>query len=124
MLMSMVLFSFSLHARDHLIYSIAQDIPMGYENEIIKKNYYINIGNNQGVNSGAKLDVFRVISKVDPYDNQKRINYNVKIGTLEVIHSDDEAAIATLDSFENEKKSPLLDINNFMIGDAVSVNVK
>lgn len=117
------LFSLNLFARDHLIYSVAEDIPMGYENEIIKKNYYVNIGGSQGVQKGTVLDVYRVISKMNPYDNQKRINYKVKIGELKVVHADDEAAIGKLNKIDTGEDAPLFEVENFMIGDYVSINV-
>lgn len=111
-------------AREHLIYSIDEEIPMGYENEKPKRNYYVNIGSNQGVKAGTTLDVFRVISKSNPYDNLKRINYKVKIGELEVLHSDDHAAIGSLKKIKVGIKDPLFEISSFMIGDYVGVSVK
>jgi hypothetical protein len=117
------LLSFSAYARDHLIYSIDEEVPMGYENEKTKKNYYVNIGANQGVKSGTVLDVFRVISKSNPYNNLKRVNYKVKIGELEVLHSDDEAAIGSLKLIKLGVKDPLFEIRGFMIGDSVSVSI-
>jgi hypothetical protein len=118
------LFSFNLIARDHLIYSVSQEIPMGYEDEIIKKNFYLNIGANQGVNRGATLDVYRVISKSNPYENLKRVNYKVKIGELKVLHSDDEASIGILSTLKDDEETPLVHLKGFMIGDHVSVNTK
>jgi hypothetical protein len=112
------------HARDHLIYSVGRDIPMGYDNEVIRTNYYLNIGSDQGVNSGTILDVFRVISKQNPYDNLKRINYRLKIGELKVLHSDDNASIAVIEKQFSGIKHPILDVEGFMIGDTVSVNVQ
>lgn len=111
-------------AREHLIYSIDEEIPMGYENEKPKRNYYVNIGSNQGVKAGTTLDVFRIISKSNPYDNLKRINYKVKIGELEVLHSDDHAAIGSLKQIKVGIKDPLFEISSFMIGDYVGVSVK
>lgn len=112
------------HAQDHLIYSVAQDLPMGFENEIIRTNYYLNIGSEQGVKSGTIVDVYRVISKQNPYDNLKRINYRLKIGELKVLHSDDSASIAIIEKQYNGIKHPILDVEGFMIGDFVSVNVE
>jgi hypothetical protein len=111
-------------ARDHLIYSVSQEIPMGYENEVIKKNFYLNIGANQGVNQGATLDVYRVISKSNPYENLKRVNYKIKIGELKVLHSDDEASIGVLTNLKDDNETPLIHLKGFMIGDHVSVNTK
>ena len=111
-------------ARDYIIYSIVQDIPMGIQQEVIKKNYYINIGTKQGLDTGATLDVYRTISRLDPYENKQRYNYNVKIGELEVLHAEDEASIAQLGMLRNDKGTPLFEINDFMIGDHVKVQVK
>ena len=119
-----LLFSLNSIARDHLIYSVSEEIPMGYENEITKKNFYLNIGSNQGVEEGTVLDVFRVISKSNPYENLKRINYKIKIGEIKVLHSDDEAAIGILTSLNDSNETPLIHLKGFMIGDHVSVNTK
>lgn len=117
------LFSIQAFARDHLIYSVEEEVPMGYENEKTKKNYYVNIGANQGVKSGTKLDVFRVISKSNPYDNLKRVNYKVKIGELKIVHSDEEAAIGSITQVKFGVDDPLFEIKGFMIGDTVSVSI-
>lgn len=121
-LMSFIIFNFSF-ARDHVIYSISQDIPMGYENETIKKNFYLNIGQNQGVKKGTIIDVFRIISNVNPYNDRKRVNHKVKIGEIFVLHSDDEAAIGKIKSINNNNDYPLFEVNGFMIGDHVTVSI-
>ena len=96
---------------------------MGFENEVLKKNFYVNIGSSQGIKSGTVLNVYRTISKSNPYDDKKRVNYRVKIGELQVLHTEDEAAITVLKSQDKSIKSPHFDINAFMIGDHVSVKV-
>ncbi|MAX65464.1 MAG: hypothetical protein QF441_11995 [Bacteriovoracaceae bacterium] len=120
----LIVFSLKIEARDHLIFSVAEDLPMGYENEVIRRNYYINMGSNQGLSEGAVLDVYRTISKANPYDNQKRVNYRIPIGQLEVIHTEDESAVALVKKVNKNIKDPVFDINNFMIGDHVAVSVK
>lgn len=117
------LFNFSAFARNHLIYTVEEEVPMGYENEITKKNYYVNMGANQGVKPGTILDVFRIISKSNPYDNLKRVNYKVKIGELKVLHSDEEAAIGSIKKMKLGDEDPLFEIRGFMIGDSVSVSI-
>jgi len=101
---------------------MAQDLPMGLENEVIRKNYYINMGAGQGVKKDSILDVFRIVSVQNPYDNKKRVNYKVKIGELKVLHSSDEAAIAMVNEYATGD-IPILELNQFMIGDHVSINV-
>jgi len=111
-------------ARDYIIYSIVQDVPMGYENEVVKKNFYVNMGSKQGVKAGTQLDVFRTISRLDPYETKKRYSYKVKIGELKVLHTEDNTAIGSLSKLNLGEETPLFDVNNFMIGDKVNVHIK
>lgn len=95
---------------------------MGLDNEVIRKNYYINMGKIQGIQKDSVLNVFRIISIQNPYDNKKRVNYKVKIGELKVLHTSDEASIATVNKYETENV-PVFELNQFMIGDHVAINV-
>lgn len=117
-----LLISQNTFARSYVIFSMTQDLPMGIENEVIRKNYYINMGTGQGVKKDSILDVFRIVSVQNPYDNKKRVNYKVKIGELKVIHSSDDAAIAAVSEYEKED-APVFELNQFMIGDHVAINV-
>lgn len=110
-------------ARDFIIYSIVQEVPM-YKAHQPKKNFYVNVGNQQGIFSGNKLEVFRVESRNDPYETKTRYNYKIKVGELEVIHSEKDSAIAVLSKIEDGEKQPLKEVNNIMIGDLVDVKVK
>lgn len=112
----------SLYARSYVIFSMAQDLPMGVENEVVRKNYYINMGSGQGLKKDSILDVFRIVSVQNPYDNKKRVNYKVKIGELKVIHSSDEAAIAIVNEYVKED-APVFELSQFMVGDQVAINV-
>jgi hypothetical protein len=120
----LILFSINAQARDHLIFSVTEDLPMGNDNEVLRRNYYVNIGANQGVTKGATLNVYRIISKSNPYDNKKRINYKIPIGQLEVIHSEEDSAVTNVKKLNMQIRDPIFEINNFMIGDNVSVNIK
>ena len=122
LLLTTLLISQNLWARSYVIFSLAQDLSMGVENEVIRKNYYVNMGKGQGVKKDAILDVFRIISVQNPCDNKKRVNYKVKIGELKVIHASDEAAIATVNEYEKEDV-PVFELPQFMIGDHVAINV-
>ncbi|MBK23699.1 MAG: hypothetical protein CME70_06805 [Halobacteriovorax sp.] len=110
-------------ARDYMIYSIVQEIPMGEPNEKIKKNFYINMGKQQGVDRGTTLDVYRTVHRVDPYATKKRYNYKIKVGQLKVVHSEENAAIGAMETVQNEADDALLEIENLMIGDEVSVHI-
>lgn len=111
-------------AKDYVIYSIAQDIPMGFKEEKLKKNFYINMGKNQGVKTGSTVDVYRIISVLDPFVNKNRFNHKVKIGELKVIHSEDASSIGRLHEMEIGEDVPSMDIAKIMVGDIVEVKVK
>lgn len=109
-------------SRSYVIFSMSQDLAMGLDNEVIRKNYYINMGSSQGLKKDSLVDVFRIISVQNPYDNKTRVNYKVKIGKLKVIHTSEDAAIGMVTEYEKEN-TPIFELPQFMIGDHVSINV-
>jgi hypothetical protein len=122
LLLTTLLMSQNIWARSYVIFSLAQDLSMGVENEVIRKNFYVNMGKGQGVKKDSILDVFRIISIQNPYDNKKRVNYKVKIGELKVLHTSDEACIAAVNEMEKEDV-PVFELQHFMVGDHVAINV-
>lgn len=111
-------------AKDYVIYSISQDLPMGNKGEVVRKNFYVDMGTNQGLKKGSLLDVYRVVSVLDPYESKKRYNHRVKIGEVKVLHAEDSSAIAVLNKLEQEDETPVFEIGKMMIGDIVTVKVK
>ena len=111
-------------AKDYVIYSISQDIPMGFEKEVLRKNFYIDMGKNQGVVKGSVLDVFRVVSVLDPYESKKRFNHKIKIGEVKVLHAEEGSSIGSLNKIESDEETPLFEIGKLMIGDVVTAHVK
>lgn len=119
-----VMMASATYAKDFIIYSIAQELPMGYAKEKKIKNYYVNIGKAQGIKEGTLLDVFRVQSELNPYESNKRYTYKIKIGEMKVIHSDQEAAIGRIEKMRDDDDLPLFEFQDLIIGDQVSVHVK
>lgn len=118
-----LLFTQSLWARSYVIFNMNQELNMGIEDKPLRKNYFVNMGSNQGVKKDTILDVFRIISVQNPYDNKKRVNYKVKIGELKVIVSSDEAAIAYLAEYLPKEETPIFELEQFMVGDHVAISV-
>lgn len=129
-----IFFSFAISAEEQfdpyetygkfLIYSVEQELPMGVQDEVLKKNYYVNIGKDQGVKNGTKLNVYRIVSRETPYSNKKRVNHKVKIGELKVLHAETDAAIARILVVNSDIDTPLFEVNSFMIGDRVDIHLK
>ena len=114
----------SLPAKNYIIYNITQDFPMGYPKEVLMKNYYVNIGTNQGMKKGTILNIYRDILGVYPYKAKEFYRHKVKIGTLKIIHADEQSSIANKKSFIDNINNPNLEIKDFIIGDYVSVSVE
>jgi hypothetical protein len=108
-------------AAEPLIFSIFQDLPMGYDDQVLKKNFYVNIGVNQGLKKGTILSVYRTLSLFNPYEDKKPVSYKVKIGELKVTYPQKEAAICILHKMQTDL--PVLEVESFMIGDQVTVAV-
>lgn len=108
-------------ANNYVIYSVSQNIPMGYDNEVLKKNYYVNIGQNQGVKAGTILAVYRNIVKQDPYETKTRYTHKVKLGEVKVLHAENNTAITSVKKLELDADRPMIDIEAPMIGDLVEV---
>mgnify|MGYP006427800007 CR=1 FL=1 len=107
----------------NVIFSISQSFPMRNHQEKAKKNFYVNMGENQGLQKGTVLDVFRTFSRRDPYDSKERYRYTLKIGELKVIHVERNRAVAKLSNFSSLDEF-YLENEKFMIGDKVAVNLK
>lgn len=121
MLLTLMMMTQTLWAKSYVIFSMTQDLPMGVADEVIRKNYYVNMGSGQGVKKDSVLSVYRIISVQNPYDNKQRVNYKVKIGELKVLHTSDEASIAMMSQYE--EKAPIFELSQFMIGDHVAISV-
>ncbi len=118
-----LIFSHPLFANKYVIYSISQNLPMGFESEKIQKNFYVNIGSKQGLRKGVKLNIYRQIAKIDPFDTKEKYQHKIKIGGLEVLHVEENSSITLLKNTEKKIDSLVLDIAGPIIGDIVDVNV-
>jgi len=108
---------------NRIIYSISHPVPMGIMNEQLHKNFFLNMGSQDGLKEGAVVNVFRLISEQDPYQSKKRYNHKVKVGELKILHAETNSAIALKQSFITADKGLLLEIEDFMIGDKIEVKV-
>lgn len=96
---------------------------MGVPGEVLKKNFYVNMGEQQGVQRGTVLDVYRLISRLDPYQSKKRFNHKVKIGELKILHTEETSSIGVVQKINLSESDPMFDIGKLMIGDKVNVHV-
>ncbi len=110
-------------ARDFQVYNISLEVPMA-DNAKSKKNFYINMGTNQGLEEGTIVDVFRIVSRIDPYDTKTRFNHKVKIGEIKILHSGEDTAIGALHELSAGKDDLYFEVDGIMIGDRVGVKIE
>ena len=117
--LALIISTTAANAENFMIFNITQDFPLGIEGEVLRKNYYINMGSEQGLKSGTELAVYRTISINNPFAKNKKevVNYKVKVGELKIIHAQSEHAIAMLSNFE--KGNTYFEIDSLMIGDHI-----
>lgn len=107
------------HAKNYMIYSLAQDIPMG-DGSAQKKNFYVNIGLQQGVKVGTELKVYRLMNLTNPYSTEKNVTFKVEVGELRVIHAEEENSIAEVSKIKTDSKI-YTEIPSLNIGDQIGV---
>ena len=113
----------STAAQEYMVYGIDQEVPMGNPGEVVKKNYYITMGEDQGLTVGTVLNVYRVFSRMDPYNSQKRYSHKIKIAEIKVVHTEKTSAVGSLHALRNNPDDPLFAIAAIMTGDRVDVNI-
>jgi len=123
-IISIIFLSIVAQSKEFIIYSIDQEIPEGSINEIIKKNYYLNMGSIQGLNKGDLVNVYRKINKSNPYENNKQHEYKLKVGQLKIIHTQEYASIGIQERlFFQDLNTPVLRQTSIMIGDKVDIPI-
>ena len=76
------------------------------------------------MHKGALLDVYRIISRNDPYRKKDRpYHHKVKIGKIKVLHAEARSAIAQEESLLINQDTPYIEIKSFNIGDHVRVSI-
>ena len=113
-------FSFSQSpSAQHFIYSVRSSLDMGNPGEKSLKDFYINMGTQDGLNEGATLEVLRHSTSYDLLNEEVHSDITYPIATLKVIHVGNESSVARLKRFFSMKKTPLSDPHAVMIGDLV-----
>lgn len=106
-------------ADEFAVYQVFRGIDLGESDRPPPKDFFINMGSNQGMKKGAVLDVYRKISSFDNLSQKLVGDHMIPVGRIKVIHSDDKTSIARLDKFVSVDQEPGLLPQAIMIGDVV-----
>jgi len=108
-------------AADFVVYSVYKSLDLGNPGETPQKDYYVNMGSQNGVREGMILDVLRKVPTYDLLTEKLYRDVVFPIAKLRVIHSESGAAIARLEKLNPVEKTPAMPTRAVMIGDLVRV---
>lgn len=107
------------HAEDFTIYGTYRPVDLGNTGEPPPKDFYVNLGANQGLGKGATLEVLRKVSTFDLESHKLYKDLFFPIATLKVIHVESNAAVARLDRMLPFNETPSYSPQAVMVGDLV-----
>lgn len=89
--------------------------------EKVFRNFFVNGGENFGLKPGMHVDVLRRLPVHDPIKNASVGDLHVKVGTVEILHSESRLSVARLVSYDSMEQRPLLDFEAVMVGDRLDL---
>ncbi len=103
-----------------VVIEVRKTISMS-KNDKVYKNYFINGGELLGLKKGTIVDVLRRLPLHDPIKNISIGDLRVKVGEIEIIHSDSLLSVARLISQDSPENRPVLDYEAVMVGDRLDL---
>jgi hypothetical protein len=107
---------------DAIVYSVYKGIDLGDPNEIIQKDYFVNLGTNQGISIGTILEVARKSPSYDLTTEKLYKDLIFPFAKLRVIHAEKDAAIARLEKLYPADKTPVLVPRSVIVGDLIRIS--
>ncbi|MBI3535415.1 MAG: hypothetical protein HY072_08050 [Deltaproteobacteria bacterium] len=105
-------------SEDFVVYNVQKALSFGND-EVLEKDYFINMGHQNGLRVGSILDVYRKISSYDVRTEKLYLNVTFPFARLKVIHVENQLAIARLEKFLPPEKTPVFFPPGVMAGDIV-----
>lgn len=106
-------------ASEAVVYSVYRGVDLGNPGETPSKDYYVNLGSSQGVDTGSILEVSRKLATYDLMSEKLFKEVVFPIATLKVIHAESGVAIARLDKLLPQDQVPSFSPRAVMVGDLV-----
>jgi hypothetical protein len=104
-----------------IVYSVFKGIDLGNPNEKVQKDYFINLGTNQGIHVGTILEVARKSPSYDLTTEKLYKDLIFPFAQVKVIHAEKDASIARLSKLYPEDKTPVLTPRSVIVGDLVRI---
>lgn len=104
-----------------MVIQVKKSLPLT-RSERPRKDYYLNVGAQQGVKSGWIYPVYRRAAIHDPFFNVSKGDLLVHVADLQVYHVEDQVSVAKVHGFTDPSSRPVLDEMAVMVGDAFDVS--
>lgn len=109
-----------VRAQEAVVIEVRKNTSLSKKDKVFK-NFFINGGENYGLKPGMHVDVLRRLPVHDPIKNASVGDMRVKVGTVEIIHSEEKLSVARLVNYDSMEKRPLLDFEAVMVGDRLDL---
>jgi hypothetical protein len=103
-----------------VIFDVRRSLPMEPD-EPTYHDFYISAGIEAGLKKGQFLPVARQMPVHDPIANKQQAMITIPVGKLQVIHVENNIAVARLVNELRDDERPTLEFESVMIGDRVDV---
>ncbi len=104
---------------DSIVYSVQKSFDLGEANEEMVKDFYINLGTNNGIRVGTVLEVSRKTPSYDLTSQKLYKDIQFSFARLKVIHAEKDACIARLERLYPIEKTPVVNPRAVLVGDSV-----
>lgn len=113
----------ALAAEAYSVFDIKKTIPLNSHQKVYR-DYYVNLGSEQGARPGSILAVYRRQGVVDYYRNTLHDDLIVPVGHMKIIQAGKDMSVARLESLVSAKQIPVVEFNSIMLGDRVELQAE
>ncbi|MBN1114922.1 MAG: hypothetical protein JXA66_06240 [Oligoflexia bacterium] len=111
----------NLCSKEFRIFFIKKEFDLGTRSNGLFRDYYTNIGTQNGVTKGTHLDVYRKVQVIDSQHGGAPVEVRIYVGQLKAIFVNSNITIARASSLADEESNPVLDYQSFLVGDLVEI---
>lgn len=106
-------------AGEAMVYSVYKGIDLGNSGGSSEKDFFVNLGTNQGVKTGTLLEVARRTPTYDLTTEKLYKDLLFPFARMRVIHAERDASIARIEKFYPTDKTPVVVPRAVIVGDLV-----
>ncbi len=110
---------FTTLATESVVYQVFRPIDLGYGAEPPPKDFYVGLGQKNGLKRGSILDVYRKTASFDAVTQKHAGDHMIPVARIKIIHVENATAIGRLDEYVSMSMEPVLSTQAIMVGDWV-----